>query len=525
MDRGRAPGYDVRMTGAQRERLPALAATVVALAASLAVIAGYLLRARALVAYPWDWSPDEGLYLDHARRLVEAPASLHARSFVPFPSAYGPVLPLLLAPIAAAGGRALFGARLVALGWTLAGTLAVFVLVRRRATWLLALAGCALALASFDISFWHMLVRPDGPMLALLLLAAIPLLPAALVAGSDRLSPGRIAGGAVLVVAAALAKATAVVHAAPLVLGWLLVDRRSAVRLALAVGAAGLAAVLALQWLTAGGFLWVNRIWSYHPSVAWLPGVVAFDFLKLAWPLLLVAAASVLAAAERLQVLRDGAVLLVAGALAVLPLTAKYGASWNYLVPAVPALAVLSARSWAIPGNALQGIPRPVAGAAFLAVAALVLSLTRTFPLPTAEDERTGRAFYAYVADLAREGRGPILAVRPELAYYLVGQPVEMEGSALAHLARAHAPGTELIEQRLEEARYSLLIWTWPLPDTGGYRAAAERSYAPAGGCKLGYYFGEVTATLLPRRDLFRPMLPQAGTRCGSSVPSPQPTH
>src|SRR5262249_44380084 len=133
-------------------------------------------------------------------------------------------------------------------------------------------------------------------------------------------------------------------------------------------------------------------------------------------------------------------------------------------------------------------------------------------------------SFYGFVADVAREQRGPILAVRPEYAYFHVGQPVEMEGSALAHLAEARAPGTELVLKRLEEARYSLLIWTWPLPETGGYREAAARSYAAAGGCKLGYYFGTVTATLLPRRDLFRPMLPQAGTRCGTSVPSLVPT-
>jgi hypothetical protein len=29
----------------------------------------------------------------------------------------------------------------------------------------------------------------------------------------------------------------------------------------------------------------------------------------------------------------------------------------------------------------------------------------------------------------------------------------------------------------------------------------------------------------LPRRDLFRPMLPQAGTRCGTSVPSLNPAN
>ncbi|HEY8232583.1 MAG TPA: hypothetical protein VIJ10_07970 [Vicinamibacteria bacterium] len=510
------------MTSAQRERLPALAATALAAAASLLAIAGYLVRAGVLVSYPWDWSPDEGLYLDHARRLVQDPASLHARSFVPFPSAYGPALLLLLAPFASATTGALFAARLVALGWTLAGTLAVFWLVRRDAPPLLALAACALALAPLDLTFWHMLVRPDGLMLACLLLAAVALMPASLAPGRESLSTTRMALGTAALLAAVLAKATAVVHGAPLVLGWLLVDRRSAWRLMSCVGAAGLGALLLLQWLTAGGFLWVNGIWSYHPSQSWLPALVVRDFLALAWPLPLLALVSFLLSGERRAALRDGAVLLLVGALLVLPLATKYGASWNYLVPAVPALAVLTARWWAGAGVVL-GLPRPTAGAAILALAALVLSMTRHFPLPTAEDARTARAFYTYVADLAREKRGPILAVRPEYAYYHVGQPVEMEGSALIHLAAAHAPGTERIEASLEQARYSLLIWAWPLPETGRYREAAFRSYAAAGGCKLGYYFGQLTATLLPRRDLFRPMQPQAGTRCGTSADAQKP--
>jgi len=510
------------MTPPLRERLPALVATAVAATASVVVLFAYLVRAGALVAYPWDWSPDEGLYLDHARRLVEAPGALHARSFVPFPSAYGPVLLLLLAPVIDASAGALFAARLVALGWTLAGTIAVYLLVRRSAPPLLALAACALALTPFDVTFWHMLVRPDGPMLAFLLLAAVPLLPAALAPGADRLSTGRLGLGTALVLAAVLAKATAAIHAAPLVLGWLLVDRRSGVRLALWLGVTGLAALLTLQWLTAGGFLWANRVWSYHPSAPWLPGVVVADFLGLAWPLVLLGLATLLAAGDRASALRDGSVLLLAGALLVLPLTTKSGASWNYLVPAVPALAVATARWWAA-GAALGGIPRATAGAALIAVVALVLGLTRPFPLPTPEDERTARAFYAFVKDHTRASGGPILAIRPEFAYFHVGQPVEMEGSCFIHLARGGAPGTELIEQRLGEARYSLVIWTWPLPDMGGYRRATERSYAAAGGCKLGYYFGAVTATLLPRRDLFQPMLAQAGTRCGTALAELRP--
>ena len=80
------------------------------------------------------------------------------------------MLPLLLAPARERPRAPLFGARLVALGWTLAGALAVYLLVRPQAAAAsLALAACALWRSrSLDLTFWHMLVRPDGPMLALL---------------------------------------------------------------------------------------------------------------------------------------------------------------------------------------------------------------------------------------------------------------------------------------------------------------------------------------------------------------------
>ena len=497
-----------------------LAATAVAVSGSLAVLLAYLVKAGALLAYPWDWSPDEGLYLDHARRLVEAPATLHGHSFVPFPSAYGPVLLLLIAPAISVAGDALFHARLVALGWTLVITVTVYVLARQKAPPLLALAAAALSLVPFDLTFWHMLVRPDGPMLAFLLLAAIPLLPAAVARGADRLSPARIGIGAALLLAAVLAKATAVVHAAPLVLGWLLVDRRGGVRLALVVGVAGLATLGLVQWLTHGGFLWVNRVWSYHPTQPLLPVYVLGAFLLAAWPLLALWLATLVAAPDRRAALRDGATLLLLGAVIVLPLTAKSGASWNYLVPAIPFLAVATARAWAA-GDTRIGLPRATAGAGLLAVVALALVVARPFPAPTPSDERTARAFYTYVADVARQAGSPILAMRPEFAYFHVGQPVEMEDPSFIYLARGGAPGSEIVEQRLAEARYGLVIWMWPLPDTGSYRASTELHYARAGECRLGYYFGTVAATVLSRRDLHPPPFPQDGARCTPARPPP----
>jgi hypothetical protein len=501
------------MTSHGGSRLWTLGATAVGVAGALAVVTAYFAKSLALVAYPWDWSPDEGLFLDHAKRFFESPASLYGRSYVPFPSAYGPVLLLLIAPAVAATGSPLLHARLVALAWTVAICAAVYWLARRKAPRPLALAAVALSLVPFDLTFWHMLVRPDGPMLALLLLAAIPLLPAALTPGADRLTPARTVAGTGLALAAVLAKITAVAHAAPLVLGWLLVDRRGALRLAAALAAAGLAALGIVQLLTRGGFVWVNGVWSYHATQPVLPIVVLGAFLQLAWPLVVVWLATLAAAPDRRAVLRDGATLLLLGAVAVLPLATKYGASWNYLIPAIPCLAVATARAWA-GGGTLLGLPRAALGTGLLGTASLLLALSRPYPVPTPEDEVTARTFYAYVADVARETRAPILAMRPEYAYFHVGQPVEMEGSGFFHLARGGAPGSEIVERRLAEASYGLVIWTWPLPDVGSYRASAARHYARAGDCRIGYYFGTVTATLLPRRGVRHPRVARDGARC-----------
>ncbi len=68
-------------------------------------------------------------------------------------------------------------------------------------------------------------------MTTLWLWAAVALLPRRLERGADRLTPTRAIGGSALLLAAVLTKPTAVLHGALLVLGWPLVDIRSALAL------------------------------------------------------------------------------------------------------------------------------------------------------------------------------------------------------------------------------------------------------------------------------------------------------
>jgi hypothetical protein len=500
----------------------ALLVTAFAIASSVLVLGGYAVRGAVLVAYPWDWSPDEGLSLDYGRRLLESPGSLYARTVSPFPSVWGPFLPLLLAPIVAACREPLAGARLLASAWTAAAVLSVFLLVRRAAPVPLALVAAALALTPFDLSFWYMLVRGDGLMIALWLLACVPLLPSGLGRGADQLSKARIAIGAALMLAAVLTKPTAAIHGAPLVLGWLFVDRRSAVRLWIVLGAVGLATIAVLQWWTGGAFVWVNRLWGLHPAVPGLQPVIWAEFFSRAWPVALFAGLALAVAVAKGRagsLLRDPALLLVAGGLAIIPMTSKLGAWWNYLLPLLPALAVLVGRWWgALARLRPAGWELGQLATGLAAALALLLASTSEFPLPNAEDESTARNFYGYVEQFVARRGGPILATRPDLAYFLVGQPVEIEGTSYEVLAAARAPGTERVLKRLQDAEYTLLIEAWPYPGTGGYLEAARRGYALAGSCELRFYFGLMRVALYPRFDRQEPLRPTPAARCVPSL-------
>jgi hypothetical protein len=487
-----------------------LAATVFAVAASIAVVLVYIACAWNLVLYPWDWSPDEGLYLDYARRLIEAPTSLFHGRAVPLPASYGPLYPALLVPFLHLS-HPLAAARILALGLTLLGTLALAALLRRGAGLVWALAGSVLYLSVLDITSWYMLARIDTPMVTLWLWAAVLLLPRDLSRGADRLSVGRIAGGTALLLAATLTKPTAAVHGLPLVLGWFLVDRRSAWRLTLTAAGAGLATFGLLEGATKGGFLHALLLLRFRGREPGLTSLVLTDFMYRSWPILLmVLVAAVMAWKKKVQVMRAPAWLMLAGGLLVLPMISGHGACWNYLLPLFAAL-VVATGCWA--SRSLQDRWRlPVSAAT--AGLALVLVITRPFPLPTPFDESAARTFYDFTQTFHRKVGGPFLVSAPDLVYFLAGQDTEIEGTSFAHMADHAAPGVRDVLTRLEQARYTLVVVTWPLPASPEWNAALHRNYRHLGMCRLGSYFTGYDSNLYARRDLPIDFTPPPGVRC-----------
>ena len=460
------------LAGARREG-PRRILDAVVFAAAVAVLIVFAAGAARLAAYPFDWSPDEGLRLDYARRLREAPGTLYSRTTVPFPMAWTPLLPVLLAPIVAASDHPLAPARALACLWTAVIAGSVYLLVRRRARWPLALATAALSLAVLDLSIWFLLVRIDGLMLALWLAAAVALMPDTLVRGAERLSWPRAGAGAALLLAAVLAKPTAVAHGAPLVLAWWLLDPRSGFRVSLLLGSGGLAALGLLQAATGGGFLWVMRLWATHPHVPGLLRGLVEIFAASAWPVAVLCLAALTSAIRgRAGAARDGALLLLAGALVIVPAMGKSGAAVNYLLPALCAMVILAGRWW--------GRSRPDLGAAATAVVAGVLAATGALPLPLQADRATAEAFYGYV----RRRGAPILATRPDYAYFLLGQPVEAEGSSMPYLVPARVAGIDTIIDRVERRAYRTVIavsYFWP--NDPRWEQALARHYRIVGAC------------------------------------------
>ena len=212
-------------------------------------------------------------------------------------------------------------------------------------------------------------------------------------------------------------------------------------------------------------------------------------------------AALVAARGRRRSLLADPALLLVLGGALLVPAMSKYGASWNYALPALPALAVVAGAVARLAPAGPPRTPRTRRSPASSSPFALVLALTRVFPLPVDADARAPRALYSYVKRPRGRVRRTDPRVAPRPAYFLVGQPVEIEGSSYPHLAAAGIPGTEKVLDRLQRRVHAppgdLALAQTGLPEAIERPTSTRR-------CNLRYYFGAVPVHAFSRRDVFR---------------------
>jgi len=493
-------------------------ARVATIAASIAALIVILAQSGAILGYPFDWGPDEGLPHDFAERLRHDPASLYPEGRVPFPEVYGPLLPVLLAGMSEEPSLAA-GRGLAAL-WTLLGSVAAYRIVRRSAGPLFGLVGALGCLHPFSIMSWSLMTRSDGLMLSLWLWSGVFLLPRELRRGVDRLDSRRLFLGGLLLFLSCLSKITGIFHGLPLVLVWVLVDFRSFTRLAGLLGGLGALWVGSMQTLTHGSYVHVLTSWTQHGhSIEQARQILGFSVTSGASGLLTLTITVLLAGTTRVPVHRAPAWILVAGGLVVVPLLTKYGAAFNYTLPLLAGIGVLIAQA------AARLAPRRPAAAAVIIAATAGSFLVAPQPrIPTAEDRRTADFFYSQTRGI--NPNLPILALTPDWLYVVRGQPVEIEGSSLAPAAALGSPEARTILARLQQARYGLVVLVpefWP--KGAEYRMALTLNYRLWGACRLGFFNGTGYAQMIfVPKGLNVPFNPPVGTRCAadpSSLPPP----
>ncbi|HEY5281769.1 MAG TPA: glycosyltransferase family 39 protein [Polyangia bacterium] len=497
-----------------------LRAWVNAICAAVAILCFGLFTAHAvdLAGYPWDWDPGEWGSIDAAHRLLEAPATLYPQNkVIPIPQTYGPTLAVLLMPIARLCNSPFLAARLLMLAIAFAVALAAYLLVRKRASRAVACLSSALILAPFNQSFWYVLVRVDAVMIALWLWSAVLALPPVLRRGADLLSWRRAGLAGALLALAALTKATAVVLAAALIAGWLLVSLRSAWRLAISTFVVAGLLVLLLQVLTRGGFVTTVLLQRFLPyQIGQIPTLLAEAF-QFNWEsLALFGIALGMCVRRRDGSWRDGAWVLWVAGPAMLLFLGKIGAVFNYLLPFFAGQAILL-------GRLLGGVDTPPAVATrarWIALRDLVLAatvasiaLSHPFPSPDPQDRLTSQTFFRFV-----KTRGsPILAAQPECAYGEVKQAVEAEHTDFMAYLRAGLPGTGEVVGKVRTRSYHLLIGNQTDMRFEG------APYRKVGFCDLRFYYGlERVILFVPVDDLQGGDFAIApGSRCRALPASP----
>ncbi len=496
----------------------AMLALAIALLAWLSL--GLAPRWRASLDYPFQLDAEEGFLLNQAVRLAQGRGIYTPIDQPPYlVGNYPPLYPALYAlvhgsrarPASLPVGRAIVQAATVLSALLLA--LIAWRATRRPAPLLLA---PVLFLAAYEVHHWSAFARVDLPALALTL--------AGLALFLEGRRPAHLVASALLFVAAACTRQTAVMAplACCLLLAW--TDRRGLAWFAGAWVGGGLLALAALQAATRGEFwrhvvaynvnsfdwsawraVMRNEVWFFH---RWILLACAGIALGPAFASYSARRRSAVPAAEAATAPppRASAAWPVAGLFALLttafslPAMAKIGSAPNYLLEPLAAWALVIALALGHPldrrSNAGAGGRSGARSLAALLLAACLLlhagHLVRLRPVlhssrnPTPADREALRPI---VADL-RAQPGPVYAEEPVLAL-LAGKEVLFQPFILSQLAREGRWRDAGWVAMLEDRTLTRLVVNEDLSAAGPdqrYRrytattaAAVRENYRPAG--------------------------------------------
>jgi hypothetical protein len=441
-----------------------------ALAFGVAYIGVYVFLAVRRMAYPFELEWMEGGAVDHVRRLLAGQRLYVAPSIDFVPYTYTPLYFYISAGVARLTGLGLFPLRLVSFVSSLGSMALIAWMVRRRAGgWTEGLLAASLFAATFRAAgAWFDIARVDSLFL-FLMLAAIGILQGR---GLPSLGTGIVAG--VLLSLAFFTKQAGLVIGIPIALGAILLNRRIGVACAATATILIGAGVLLLDRGSGGWFsFYVFDLPRLHVIVRSM--LLDFWRLDLGRRVLIgcILGGYLLAsrALDRRTRIHYGllAAGMIGGTYAVRIQDATYD---NVLMPAYAMIALLA--GWATRPAARPGRAVLVYGAWIAQFALLIYNPVAQ--LPTAADERAGRALVARLAAVD----GPVFVPCHGYLAEMAGKPAHAQMMAIADVMRSDRPDardrlTVEVFQAVREQRFGVIV------QDGDWLPELERFYVRSG--------------------------------------------
>jgi len=381
--------------------------------------AGY---GRALLAYPYDWDEDEGLYVGYAQRLAEGRPIYVDFNKLPMTSAcYPPGFIAAVALLVPRLGPTLAAGRIVSLAALLGSAVVVILAVRQETRrWSLGLLGAALLLAGPYVTTWGPLSRVDSFALFLVLLGLL------VVRQYPRSRAAMPVGLVCLLLACFTRYQSALLVPAAFWHLWR-TGRRTAIVSLIVFAVAGLASLIWIQqW--SGGWFWRSTITAQATEYIW--GFFTQrtrEFLQEHAILTAGALAWLVYQIARCEVDVWGA-LAILSVLNIL-LTGKQGAAINYYVPFIAAAGIGCAIAI---DRLLRSVPSEwsaAVGSGLMLILTLqgVIWWLHPIGVPTEADRKAGDR----IVNLIRSTKGDVLTERRVTFAMLAGRRPEFDACTL----------------------------------------------------------------------------------------------
>jgi len=410
------------------------------LAGSALFLVVYLAIVAARIAYPFELEWMEGASLQQVQRILSGQPLYVAPTLDFIPLVYPPLYYYLSALTAAIIGGTFLPLRLVSFLASLGSCVVIYLLIRRESgNAFAALLGSGLYIATFRLSeAWFDLARIDSLFL-FFLLAAIYL------ARFHSTPRGHLAAGAALALAF-LTKQTALFVALPIMIGALILHRRTALYLVGSAALLMLASTAALEVLHRGWYLYytVHLPQQHTMATKMLLGFWTRDITAPFWPTLL------LALLYLGSLLRERRIKLALFYLAVAG--GMVGVSWagrlnrggfkNALLPAYALLCILFGLALA---HVLAHLPKQTTRERMAEIAIYVLCVAQFLLLvynpirqiPTAQDRAAGWALVQTIRSLP----GNVLIPYHPYLLTLAGKPAHAHWTGMEELIGLYGGG------------------------------------------------------------------------------------